>query len=79
MTFSVNLTPDQDERLSREAQGRGLPADALFRQLLDQVLSQIGTTRQHPKERVLGLHAGQTWIADDFDAPLPDSFWLGEE
>jgi hypothetical protein len=26
-----------------------------------------------------GLHAGQYWIAEDFDAPLPDSFWLGEE
>lgn len=29
--------------------------------------------------RTPGLHAGQYWIADDFDAPLPDSFWIGEE
>jgi antitoxin (DNA-binding transcriptional repressor) of toxin-antitoxin stability system len=28
--------------------------------------------------RVLGLHAGKIWTSDDFDAPLPDSFWLGE-
>jgi hypothetical protein len=28
--------------------------------------------------RVFGLHAGQVWMSDDFDAPLPDEFWLGE-
>lgn len=30
-------------------------------------------------ERVPGLHAGTTWVSDDFDEPLPDEFWLGEE
>jgi hypothetical protein len=31
------------------------------------------------KERIPGLHKGfPYWIADDFDAPLPDEFWLGE-
>jgi prevent-host-death family protein len=29
--------------------------------------------------RVLGLHKGNWWMADDFDAPLPDSFWLGKD
>ncbi len=31
--------------------------------------------------RVLGLFesAGTTWMSDDFDAELPDSFWLGED
>ncbi len=29
--------------------------------------------------RVLGLHEGEAWMSDDFDAPLPDSFWLGEK
>ena len=28
--------------------------------------------------RTPGLHAGKVWISPDFDAPLPDSFWLGE-
>ncbi len=32
-----------------------------------------------PGRRVLGLHAGRWTMADDFDAPLPDSFWLGTE
>lgn len=26
-----------------------------------------------------GLHPGAIWISDDFDDPLPDAFWLGEE
>ena len=30
-----------------------------------------------PPSRVLGLHAGSIWMSDDFDAPLPDAFWLG--
>jgi len=34
-----------------------------------------------PAKRVLGLHAhlGLAWTSDDFDDPLPDEFWLGEE
>lgn len=30
-------------------------------------------------QRVDGLHLGAIWMSDDFDAPLPDDFWLGEE
>ena len=32
-----------------------------------------------PARRLTDLHAGLTWVSDDSDAPLPDSFWLGEE
>ena len=29
-----------------------------------------------PKKRVAGLNAGEiTFVAEDFDAPLPDEFW----
>jgi antitoxin (DNA-binding transcriptional repressor) of toxin-antitoxin stability system len=31
------------------------------------------------RPRVLGLHSGAWEMADDFDASLPDSFWLGKE
>jgi hypothetical protein len=30
-------------------------------------------------DRQPGLHPGAFVISDDFDDPLPDSFWLGEE
>ena len=29
--------------------------------------------------RVLGLHEGEIWMSEDFNAPLSDSFWLGEK
>ena len=30
------------------------------------------------KQRVPDLHQGKIWMSDDFDEPLPDEFWLGE-
>jgi predicted DNA-binding antitoxin AbrB/MazE fold protein len=30
-------------------------------------------------KRKLELFRGEFWMSDDFDDPLPDSFWLGEE
>ena len=30
-------------------------------------------------QRVLGLDVGSIWISDDFDEPLPDQFWFGDE
>lgn len=30
------------------------------------------------KQRIPNLRKGRGWVADDFDAPLPDDFWLGE-
>lgn len=30
-------------------------------------------------QRILGLHAGTFWMSDDFDAELPNEFWLGED
>ena len=32
-----------------------------------------------PADRVAGLHAGAWEVAPDFDAPLPDEFWLGRD
>ena len=31
------------------------------------------------KPRILGLHPGAMVTSDDFDDPLPDEFWLGED
>lgn len=30
-------------------------------------------------QRVAGLHVGQVTMRDDFDEPLSDDFWLGQE
>ena len=29
--------------------------------------------------RIPGLNRGQIWVSEDFDAPLPESFWTGSE
>ncbi len=29
--------------------------------------------------RIPGLHPGSIWMSPDFDAELPDEFWLGED
>lgn len=34
---------------------------------------------QKPKQRIAPLHPGAIEMSDDFDAPLPDEFWLGKE
>jgi prevent-host-death family protein len=31
------------------------------------------------KKRVAGLNRGSIWTSKDFDEPLPDDFWLGQE
>jgi hypothetical protein len=36
------------------------------------------TTAKRHHKRKPGLHPGAFIISDDFDEPLPDSFWLGE-
>lgn len=34
---------------------------------------------EYEEERVPGLHRGDVWMGEDFDDPLPDSFWTGDE
>ena len=41
-------------------------------------IARLLPAKAAPKPRVPGLNRGQIWMADDFDEPLPDSFWLGE-
>ena len=55
--------------------------------LLAEVLSFIRATKnksvqlsqQLGFQRVAGLHEGQIWMSDDFNEPLPDEFWLGDD
>ena len=40
--------------------------------------SELDDSAKPLKKRIAGLEKGPYYIADDFDDPLPDSFWLGE-
>lgn len=31
-----------------------------------------------PQKRIAGLNAGEVWMSEDFNAEMPDEFWLGE-
>ena len=73
MTITVNLPPDVVLSLTQKAAQEG--------QDIAGYLQQLATREAQPTPAALrtpGLHAGKYWIAEDFDAPLPDSFWLGE-
>jgi hypothetical protein len=55
--------------------------------LLEEVLSFIrdakNKTMRSPEkskfQHIAGLHEGQIWRSDDFNDPLPDEFWLGDD
>jgi prevent-host-death family protein len=40
-------------------------------------LTAVTPSSSTRKPRVAGLHAGAIWVSEDFDEPLPDSFWTG--
>ncbi len=79
MTVLLSLTTEQEQKLTQAAQARGLDADRLLHEVLDTALAQLEPASVPTPKRMPDLHFGQTWVSDDFDAPLPDSFWLGEE
>lgn len=47
----------------------GLPSDAIEGAL-------EGRAIEKRPARELGQFRGKVWMSDDFDAPLPDDFWL---
>ncbi len=74
MTVIVDLPPEVAHSLALKAAQEGQSITSYLQQL---AAWEVQTTPQEPAAlRLPGLHAGQHWIADDFDAPLPDSFWL---
>jgi hypothetical protein len=45
---------------------------------LGRALGSVGPQDQSSPRRA-GLHAGAWEVAQDFDSPLPDEFWLGRD
>lgn len=43
--------------------------------------AQITADEPSSKPRIIGLHEhlGHAWMSEDFNDPLPEEFWLGEE
>ena len=45
----------------------------------DKPVARLTRIWQTGQRRVPDLNKGEVWMSDDFDEPLPDDFWLGEE
>ncbi|MDQ2732578.1 MAG: toxin-antitoxin (TA) system antitoxin [Armatimonadota bacterium] len=43
----------------------------------DRAFARLTPIPAPAKKRIAGLNAGSMQMSDDFDAPLPDSFWTG--
>jgi hypothetical protein len=52
--------------------------DHLAKRFLKELEDAETQLENQPRHRVAGLGKGTITIAEDFDEPLPDSFWLGE-
>ena len=50
-------------------------AEQLFQHLAQRLSRKPGARGQ----RIANLHPGAIEMAPDFDAPLPDEFWLGKD
>jgi hypothetical protein len=62
-----NLPPEQQQQV------------ADFIEFLEQKYIQHQSNQGQPKRRIFGLYEGQGWMSEDFNEPLPDEFWMGEE
>jgi len=52
--------------------------DHFVKRFLQELENAKVQTEAKPHKRVAGLGKGTMVISDDFDAPLPESFWLDE-
>jgi prevent-host-death family protein len=44
-----------------------------------QPVARLVPAIQAKKKRIAGLNRGSIWTSQDFDEPLPDEFWAGQE
>ena len=73
-TLKKSVTIPEDHHLGLDLE---LPAD-IPTGPADVVLVFEHAQHPTPHQRVLGAQKGKMSTTDDFDAPLPDEFWLGE-
>lgn len=67
-----------DEEVDTQPERFGLSANGTTAVGEQNAETEVGAWSPH-STRIPNLHAGLIYMSDDFDDPLPDSFWLGEE
>jgi hypothetical protein len=80
MTLNLDLPAELEQYLLQEANDRGVSIEAMTLQLLTSILSKQKPLEASAlrRQRVFGQYQGRISMSEDFDEPLPDSFWLGE-
>ena len=77
-TLDVSAWPQLAEVLSAIGEDEAIVLTQNGRNIAE--VKPLEKPMNSPKKRVWGTHPNAvSYIADDFDAELPDSFWLGEE
>lgn len=79
MTITIDLPPGVADALTRKAAQEGRDVTGYVQELAMRDAGEIATEPDTLGARTPGLHAGLYWIAEDFDDPLPDNFWLGAD
>jgi hypothetical protein len=64
--------------VERLAQLPELVQNRLATHFLQEVEAAETQMAQQPRKRIAGLGKGTIIIAEDFDEPLPEAFWLGK-
>jgi antitoxin (DNA-binding transcriptional repressor) of toxin-antitoxin stability system len=80
----TRIVPIQDlPPLTRELLAKIAPGDELVVEDAGQPVARITPMPPKPAatrgKRETGFWKGQIWTSPDFDEPLPDSFWLGDD
>ena len=78
MTITLPLEPQQEAKLIALARAKGLSANDLVREMIDQLLSEVpeATSRKEPTRSLRGLLAkyGPAPSADDIDQNRAEMF-----
>jgi len=79
MTVTIDLPPGVADALAQKAAQEGRDVAGYVQELAVRDAGGGTAGPDTPDARTPGLHAGLYWIAEDFDALLPDDFWLGAD
>lgn len=72
--IELSVEIDQNQQIHLQ-----LPKTVKAHQAKVIVMYEEETVGVDKKPRVFGEHRGLIETSEDFDAPLPDSFWLGDD
>ena len=89
MTLTINLPLELEQYLLQEAQAQGVSLETMTLRVLTNSLPIFNSSGSYNEQkpavvssiklqRVFGQYQGRIRMSEDFDEPLPDSFWLGE-